>query len=99
MALPRIAPEVEAELADIWYYIARESGSIETADRIIDSITQRFFLLAQSPHIGRRRDSLRPGLRSFPVADYIVFYRIENNAVLILHVVHGSRNLQAVFAE
>jgi plasmid stabilization system protein ParE len=30
----RLAPEAEAELDDIWYYIARESHSIEIADRV-----------------------------------------------------------------
>ena len=46
---PRIAPEAEAELDGIWYYIAKESGSIEIADRVIDSVTDRFFLLAAFP--------------------------------------------------
>lgn len=45
----RAAPEVEAELDDIWYYVAKESGSIEIADRLIDSITDRFFLLCPLP--------------------------------------------------
>jgi plasmid stabilization system protein ParE len=43
----RLAPEVETELDDIWRYIAAESGSVEIADRVIDSITDRFFLLAK----------------------------------------------------
>jgi len=41
----RLAPQVEFELDDIWYYIARDSGSAEIADRLIDSITDRFHLL------------------------------------------------------
>jgi hypothetical protein len=45
----RVAPEAEAELDDIWFYIAKESGSIEIADRTIDFITARFFLLAAAP--------------------------------------------------
>lgn len=48
----RLAPEVESELDDIWYYIARESGSIEIADRLIDSITARFFSSRQLPLSG-----------------------------------------------
>ena len=28
----RLAPEAEADLHDIWYYVAQESGSIEIAD-------------------------------------------------------------------
>jgi plasmid stabilization system protein ParE len=62
----RQAPE--AELGKIWYYVAKESGNLEVADRLIASITERFYLLACHPHIGRHRDEdLRPGLRSFPV--------------------------------
>ncbi len=89
----RLAPQVEAELDDIWCYIARESGSADIADRLIDSITERFFLLANHPYVGRRRnDDLRPGLRSFPVGEYVIIYRIQDDDVLILHVAHfGAR--------
>ena len=94
----RIAPEAEAELDDIWYYIAKESDSIEIADRMVDSITDRFFLLARFPHIGRRRDEdLRPGLRSFVVGEYVIIYRVEDGEILILHVIRGSRDLEALF--
>jgi hypothetical protein len=37
----RVASEAEAELDNIWYYVAKESGSIEIADRLIDSISAR----------------------------------------------------------
>ena len=94
----RIAPEAEAELDDIWYYIAKESGSIEIADRVIDSVTDRFFLLARFPQMGRRRDEdLRPGLRSLVVGEYVIIYRLEVEEVFILHVLRGSRDLKALF--
>jgi toxin ParE1/3/4 len=94
----RLAPEAEAALDDIWYYIAKESHSIEIADRVVDSITERFFLLAAYPHVGRRRDEdLRPGLRSFPVGEYVIIYRLEAEDVLILHVIRGSRDIEALF--
>ena len=93
----RLAPEAETDLDDIWYYTATEGGSIEVADRLIDSITQRFFLLATNPHIGRRRDEdLRSGLRSFPVAAYIILYRTDAEDVLILRVIRGSRDIQTL---
>ena len=94
----RIAPEAEAELDDIWYYMAKESGSIEIADRVIDSVTDRFRLLARFPQMGRRRDEdLRPGLRSFVVGEYVIIYRLEGEDVLILHMLRGSRDLGALF--
>jgi toxin ParE1/3/4 len=96
----RIAPQVEAELDNIWYYVAKESGSIEIADRLIDSITERFYLLACHPHIGRHRDEdLRPGLRSFPVGEYVIIYRVEEKDVLILHVFRGSRDIEALLRQ
>ena len=50
-----ISSLAEADLDDIWYYIATQSGSVEAADRLIDSLTRRF-LLANHPYIGRARD-------------------------------------------
>jgi toxin ParE1/3/4 len=96
----RVAPEAEAELDNIWYYVAKQSGSIEAADRLIDFITERFYLLACHPQIGRHRDEdLRPGLRSFPVGEYVIIYRVEDQDVLILHVFRGSRDIEALLRQ
>jgi plasmid stabilization system protein ParE len=43
------SPQADSDLDGIWYYIASESASIEIADRLIDSITDRFFLIANYP--------------------------------------------------
>ena len=93
-----LAPEAEAELDDIWLYIARESGSIEIANRVVDSITGRFWLLARYPYSGRQRDhDLGAGLRSLASGDYIVIHRLESDqVVLILHIVLGSRDIGAL---
>ena len=92
------APQADSDLDEIWYYVATRSGSLDTADRLIDAITDRFLLLASHPNIGRARDEeLRPGLRSFPVGEYVIIYRIQNEDVLILRVLRGSRNMEALF--
>ena len=52
----RVAPRAEADLDEIWYYVAKESGSIKIANRLIDAITDRFFVLADFPYFGRARD-------------------------------------------
>jgi plasmid stabilization system protein ParE len=70
MAL-RVSAEAEAELDEIWLYVATESGDADTAQRLINSITDHFFILSKRPHMGRRRDhDLRPGLRSLSVGAY-----------------------------
>ena len=84
-------PQADSDLDDIWFYVATKSGSLDIADRFIDSITDRFFLLASHPNIGRTRDEdLRPGLRSFPVGEYVIIYRVQGQEVLILRVVRAA---------
>ena len=94
----RFAPRAETDLDDIWYYVAKESGSIEIANRLIDTLTDRFLMLAGFPYVGRARDDdFGPGCRSVAVGEYVIVYCVENVDVLILRVVHGRRDLDALF--
>lgn len=49
MVRHRLSPKAEAELDEIWFQVAHESGSIEIADHSIDNITERFGWLAPRP--------------------------------------------------
>jgi toxin ParE1/3/4 len=91
----RVTPHAETDLDDIWLYVARDSGSIEVASRLIDSITQRFLFLADFPHAGRTRDDVfGTGTRSFAVGEYVIVYCVVGSDVFILRVVHGRRDLE-----
>ena len=94
----RLSAQAEAQLDDIWLHIARESGSIDTAIRIVQSISDRFWLLAKQPRMGRRRPDLSPELRSFTAADHIILYSIEDDNVVQIHYVfHGSQDIESFF--
>ena len=95
----QLAPQVVVELENIWQYLATESSSLEIADRVIESIADRFLLLSQHPYVGRPRPDLRPGLRSFPAGPYVIFYRIHGDDVLILHVVHSHRDIETILGK
>ncbi len=69
------------------------------ADGIIDAITEHFYALAQYPRMGRSRDDLRPGLRSFAVGEYVIVYSIENEDVEILRVFHGRQDIAGQFGQ
>jgi toxin ParE1/3/4 len=93
-----VSPRAELDLDDIWFYVAKESGSIEIANRLINSITDRFVLLASLPYMGRCRDEdFGHGCRSFAVGEYVIVYSVEADDVLILRVVHGRRDIEALF--
>lgn len=91
----RRSPLADSDLDEIWYYVASQSGSMDAADRLVASIASRFFLLSSYPNLGRARDEdLRPGLRTFPVGEYIIFYRIEGEDIVILRVLREAETLQ-----
>ena len=94
----RVAARVDADLDDIWLYVARESGSIEVATQLVDSITEKFLFLANFPFAGRSRErDLGAGTRSFPVGEYVIVYCVEGVEVFILRVVHGRRYFERFF--
>jgi toxin ParE1/3/4 len=86
----RLTPAAVADLQDIWDYIATDSST--AADAFIQDLYESCDLLAKAPLIGRVRDDLEPGLRCFPHRTYLVFYKLTPTQVVIIRVLHGSRN-------
>ena len=93
MAVIVLQPRAKADLSDIWQFIAEDSD--DQADAFIDLIDQKFQLLAQQSGLGRRREELAEGLRSFPVGRYVIFYLAIPDGVQIVRVLHGARDIEA----
>lgn len=55
--------------------------------------------LAASPSMGRSRDQLLSGLRSFPYGNYLIFYIPLDDGVDIVRVLNGVRNIEALFQD
>ncbi len=75
------------------------SYSRKAANRLLDKILDKFEILGRFPNLGKSRDELVVGLRSFPVEDYLIFYFPVENGVEIARVVSGYRDLEAMFDE
>jgi toxin ParE1/3/4 len=90
----RLTRQARSEVLQIWNYIA--TGSEEAADDFLDLLKQHFQLLGRTPHAGRAREELHAGYRSFPVGEYLIFYRVGDKVVEIMHVLHGRRNLKSL---
>lgn len=69
------------------------------ADDFIDLIDAKFQNLSRQPGLGRRREELVAGLRSFPVGRYVIFYLQVQDCLQIVRVLHGARDVDAVFAD
>jgi toxin ParE1/3/4 len=89
----RKALRVQRDLEVIWDYMAADNP--EAAERCLRQIDAQFHKLAQQPFIGRERKDLGPGLRSFAVGHYVIFYQpiASGEGVEIVRVIEGHRNI------
>ena len=85
------------DLKAIGRYIAEQSQSRDIALRFLDRIDERCQIHATQPLMGEARPDLAEDLRCFPVSDYVVFYRPLSDGILVLTVIHGARDIPAVF--
>ena len=94
----RISGDAENDLDAIWLYIANDSPV--NADRFLDRLVSTLTTtLSTAPLAGRTRDEFGVGLRSFPIEGYIAFYRVRDEVVEIVRIIHGARDLGAIFGD
>ena len=91
-----LTQRAHCDLEEVDDYLARRD--VKAARDFIFRIVEIFELLAEHPEIGRRRPELKTGLRSFPVGNYVVYYRVADRRVQILRDSHGARDAKALLA-
>lgn len=90
-----VTRDAKRDIDEIWLFVARDS--VDAANRLIDEIVHRFFLIGSSPEMGRTRDDLKPGLRRHAVNNYVIYYRETRPNISIVRVVHGARDMKRLF--
>jgi len=91
-----LSEEAEADLEDIWDFIAEDSPS--NADRFIGEIYRKCLNIAALDGIGRPRNELADGLFSLPHKKYMIFFLRNDECVSIVRILRASRDLEAQFA-
>ena len=90
-------PEAAADLLEIWLHIAPQN--LAAADRLADRIDSQCNRLAEMPRLGRARDDLAEGLRSFTMGNYVLFYVPLDDGIELIRVLHGARDFAQLFAD
>ena len=97
-----LSPEAVADLDEIHTYI--HGFNPDAARRLLDAAFETFDLLARAPEIGQPRSFSNPRLhdmRSFIIRqfrNYVVFYRVTSERMEIVRVLHGARDMAALFS-
>ncbi|MCI5139350.1 MAG: type II toxin-antitoxin system RelE/ParE family toxin [Candidatus Electrothrix sp. AR1] len=90
------SPEAVKDLEDIWLYIAQDSP--DRADNFVDKLRDSCMEdLALSPKIGSKRNYLSKDLLALPFKNYMIYYRCRSAQVQIVRVLHGSKDMGAIF--
>jgi toxin ParE1/3/4 len=92
------SPTALNDLAEIWTYLAGEASDAIAAAQM-QKLNARCDALTAFPFSGRSRDELKPGLRAVVASPYVVLYRVSDESVEIMHIVHGRRDIAAVVAD
>ncbi len=91
MAVVRLTPRAERDLKDIWITIA--SDNLAAADRLLARIADKLEHLARHPEIGVPRPDIDVRARMLVEGNYLVLYEVTPQAVEVVAIVHGARDL------
>ena len=86
------------DLEDIFDYTQQSYGE-DQALKYVSSFDDVFDTLTGNPELGRDRTEIREGLRSIPKEQHIVFYRILENRIRIVRILHASKDLPRQFPD
>ena len=96
----RLLSIAEQDLVDIVSYLAAEDS--RAAAEMLDHIEARLAALQSHPFVGRVPHNPKLtalGYRVLVIDNYLVFYKVKANAVLVYRILHGARDLLRVLSE
>ena len=96
----RLLSIAEQDLVDLVSYLAAENA--RAAAEVLDQIEARLEALQSHPFAGRVPHNPKLtalGYRVLVIDNYLVFYKVKGNAVLVYRILHGARDLLRVLSE
>ena len=89
----RLSEETQNDLKEISRYTQENWGKKQAKHYLVE-LAAGFEKLAGSPKLGKAREEIEKGLRSFPVARHIIFYRTGTECIEIARVLHTSMDIK-----
>jgi toxin ParE1/3/4 len=99
-----LTPRAESDLDAHILYLS-ENADIETALRFEEEAFASFVRLQEMPFLGSEREYLNPSIKNLRLwfvndfEDYLIFYRVLDDAIQIVRVLYSSRDIQRVISD
>jgi toxin ParE1/3/4 len=91
----RFSPSAAQDLEEIGDYINAHNPA--AAYRFVRDLRGRCGKLSDAPQRGVARREFGDAVRSFPFRRYVVFYSVLEEEIRIERILHGARDIQAIF--
>ncbi|WP_158804935.1 type II toxin-antitoxin system RelE/ParE family toxin [Acidisoma sp. L85] len=77
-----------------WAEDTKSRWGIEQTETYIRQLSQHIELIAARPAIGRACPEVRPGYHRFPSGTHLLFYRVIDDVVDIVRILHERMDFQ-----
>jgi len=91
----QLSGPAQRDLREIGGYIAQDNTA--AALRFLELLRAKCESLGEMPGMGREREELGAGLRSFAAGRYVIFYREREDGIEVVRVLHGARDVDSLF--
>ena len=85
----RLSPAAAQDIRDVQSYTLEQWGPEQWHD-YLDKLNSVFEKLSHNPALGAERADVRTGLRSIPIGVHVVWYRIRNDNLEVVRILHGA---------
>jgi toxin ParE1/3/4 len=92
-----ITPQAECDIEEIGDYIARDN--VPRALSFIRELRAQCEKIAALPEAFRLRQELGEDIRSCAHGRYVIFFTVGVHEVTIIRILHGARDLSALFPD
>lgn len=90
-----ISSEATKDLEEIINYFY--DVNVEAGEMFLEEFNKKCQYLANFPNMGRSYKHIKDYLRGIPLDNYIIFYRVLDDSIEIMHVVSGYRDFKLLF--
>lgn len=91
----RVTRQADQDIVAIYSWSVRNFGQSQ-AERYYIDLCLAFDLIAANPLLSRERPEIDPPVRLYSCRSHLIVYRIDQDGVLILRVLHGRQDWERV---
>lgn len=88
-----ISKKAISDLEEIWLYTA-DKWSIEQAGRYYNLIFDEIAFICKNPKTGKQMEAVRKSYRAAKVKSHLIFYKVENDTVQIVRILHERMDIE-----